>query len=190
MTYIRLKLVMLLIISSCCFYSDAGRESSGSSRHATANNQEYLSNAWNSALITAERIVKSQPPTVVPYYAKKMSDTGAAVTPAAGQPNAASMSAAATALSKKRSAQRRQPKSDKAQRVLFCLDIKNPLRKACISIVEWTVFEYIILFTIFANCVALAIFTPLPNNDSNEINEALVSTKYVMSYISLFFSIQ
>lgn len=83
--------------------------------------------------------------------------------------------AAAAAVSKKRTVQRRQPKDDKAEKVLFCIKINNPIRKACIRAVEWSVFEYVILFTIFANCVALAIFTPFPNNDTNEINRGLVS---------------
>ena len=38
-----------------------------------------------------------------------------------------------------------------------------------------TVCEYVILLTIFANCVALAINTPFPGEDSNEINQILVS---------------
>lgn len=36
-------------------------------------------------------------------------------------------------------------------------------------------FEYLILMTIFANCVALAVYTPYPCNDSNTINGYLVS---------------
>ena len=35
-------------------------------------------------------------------------------------------------------------------------------------------FEWMILCMIFANCVALMIFTPFPRNDSNAINAALV----------------
>ena len=35
-------------------------------------------------------------------------------------------------------------------------------------------FEYFILATIFANCVALAIYTPYPNNDSDKVNNVLV----------------
>lgn len=36
-------------------------------------------------------------------------------------------------------------------------------------------FEIIILLTIFANCVALAVFLPMPEEDSNNTNENLVS---------------
>ena len=38
-----------------------------------------------------------------------------------------------------------------------------------------TPFEWLILVTIFANCVALAIYTPFPQGDSNNINNTLVS---------------
>lgn len=40
-------------------------------------------------------------------------------------------------------------------------------------------FEYLILMTIFANCVALAVYTPYPCNDSNTINGYLVSKIYL-----------
>lgn len=36
-------------------------------------------------------------------------------------------------------------------------------------------FEYLILMTIFANCVALAVYTPFPCGDSNATNAYLVS---------------
>lgn len=62
-------------------------------------------------------------------------------------------------------------------RALLCLTLKNPIRRACISIVEWKPFEIIILLTIFANCVALAIYIPFPEDDSNATNSNLVSLK-------------
>ncbi|KFO30596.1 Voltage-dependent L-type calcium channel subunit alpha-1C [Fukomys damarensis] len=86
-------------------------------------------------------------------------------------------------------------------RALLCLTLKNPIRRACISIVEWKYplcssldrvlqgpepedsssevsqplepFEIIILLTIFANCVALAIYIPFPEDDSNATNSNL-----------------
>ncbi|ELW57722.1 Voltage-dependent L-type calcium channel subunit alpha-1S [Tupaia chinensis] len=58
-------------------------------------------------------------------------------------------------------------------RALFCLTLQNPLRKACISIVEWKPFETIILLTIFANCVALAVYLPMPEDDNNSLNLGL-----------------
>ena len=36
-------------------------------------------------------------------------------------------------------------------------------------------FEIFILTTIFANCIALAVSTPYPGNDSNRVNAILVS---------------
>ena len=36
------------------------------------------------------------------------------------------------------------------------------------------IFEYFILLTIFANCVALAVYTPYPSSDSNVTNQTLV----------------
>lgn len=37
-------------------------------------------------------------------------------------------------------------------------------------------FEIIILMTIFANCVALAVYIPFPEDDSNATNSNLVSS--------------
>ncbi|ETE62876.1 Voltage-dependent L-type calcium channel subunit alpha-1S, partial [Ophiophagus hannah] len=53
-------------------------------------------------------------------------------------------------------------------RSLLCLTLQNPVRKACIAIVEWKPFETIILLTIFANCIALAIYLPMPEDDTNK----------------------
>ncbi|XP_013782455.2 muscle calcium channel subunit alpha-1-like, partial [Limulus polyphemus] len=68
-------------------------------------------------------------------------------------------------------------------RALMCLSLKNPLRKVCIDFVEWKPFEYLILLTIFANCVALAVYTPYPNSDSNQINQYLEKVEYVFLVI-------
>uniref|UniRef100_A0A4W6EAI7 Voltage-dependent L-type calcium channel subunit alpha n=1 Tax=Lates calcarifer TaxID=8187 RepID=A0A4W6EAI7_LATCA len=59
-------------------------------------------------------------------------------------------------------------------RSLLFLTLRNPFRKACISIVEWKPFEIIILLAIFANCVALAVYLPMPEEDSNNTNSNLV----------------
>lgn len=72
---------------------------------------------------------------------------------------------------------------DRPVRALFCLGLKNPLRKLCIDIVEWKPFEYLILLTIFANCVALAVFTPFPNSDSNQTNAYLEKIEYIFLVI-------
>ncbi|KAI5095068.1 voltage-dependent L-type calcium channel subunit alpha-1S, partial [Silurus meridionalis] len=68
-------------------------------------------------------------------------------------------------------------------RSLFFFTLKNPIRKNCINIVEWKPFEIIILLTIFANCVALAVFLPMPEEDTNNTNTTLESLEYVFLFI-------
>ncbi|KAF0036298.1 hypothetical protein F2P81_011610 [Scophthalmus maximus] len=68
-------------------------------------------------------------------------------------------------------------------RTLFLFTLKNPFRKACINIVEWKTFEIIILLTIFANCIALAVFLPMPEEDSNNTNTRLESLEYIFLII-------
>ncbi|XP_050528815.1 muscle calcium channel subunit alpha-1-like isoform X2 [Daktulosphaira vitifoliae] len=72
---------------------------------------------------------------------------------------------------------------DRPQRALCCLTLKNPLRKLCIDVIEWKPFEYLILLTIFANCVALAVYTPYPCNDSNTVNGYLENIERVFLVI-------
>ncbi|XP_071054916.1 muscle calcium channel subunit alpha-1 [Onthophagus taurus] len=76
-----------------------------------------------------------------------------------------------------------KPPPDRPQRALFCLHLKNPVRKLCIDVVEWKTFEYLILVTIFANCVALAVYTPFPNGDSNDTNAVLEKIEYIFLVI-------
>lgn len=76
-----------------------------------------------------------------------------------------------------------KPVPDRPPRALFCLTLKNPLRKLCIDIVEWKPFEYLILLTIFANCVALAVYTPFPNSDANATNQYLEKIEYIFLVI-------
>ncbi|XP_049590543.1 dihydropyridine-sensitive L-type skeletal muscle calcium channel subunit alpha-1 isoform X2 [Syngnathus scovelli] len=68
-------------------------------------------------------------------------------------------------------------------RSLLFLTLKNPFRRACISIVEWKPFEIIILLAIFANCVALAVYLPMPEEDSNITNSNLESLEYIFLII-------
>uniref|UniRef100_A0A4W6ED95 Voltage-dependent L-type calcium channel subunit alpha n=1 Tax=Lates calcarifer TaxID=8187 RepID=A0A4W6ED95_LATCA len=68
-------------------------------------------------------------------------------------------------------------------RSLLFLTLRNPFRKACISIVEWKPFEIIILLAIFANCVALAVYLPMPEEDSNNTNSNLESLEYIFLII-------
>uniref|UniRef100_A0A1B0DHL2 Ion transport domain-containing protein n=1 Tax=Phlebotomus papatasi TaxID=29031 RepID=A0A1B0DHL2_PHLPP len=76
-----------------------------------------------------------------------------------------------------------KPQPDRPVRALFCLGLKNPIRKLCIDIVEWKPFEWLILITIFANCIALAVYTPYPNSDSNTTNAALEKIEYIFLVI-------
>ncbi|XP_051974116.1 voltage-dependent L-type calcium channel subunit alpha-1C-like isoform X2 [Xyrauchen texanus] len=73
--------------------------------------------------------------------------------------------------------------STRPPRALLCLTLKNPIRRACISIVEWKPFEIIILMTIFANCVALAVYIPFPEDDSNATNSNLERVEYLFLII-------
>ncbi|KAF1391159.1 hypothetical protein PFLUV_G00039030 [Perca fluviatilis] len=68
-------------------------------------------------------------------------------------------------------------------RSLLFLTLRNPFRRACISIVEWKPFEIIILVAIFANCVALAVYLPMPEEDSNNTNSNLESLEYIFLII-------
>ena len=61
---------------------------------------------------------------------------------------------------------------------LYCLGLKNPVRKKLIEIVEWKSFEAFILIAICGTCLCLAVFQPMPNGDSTAINEFLVRTDY------------
>ncbi|XP_017455546.1 voltage-dependent L-type calcium channel subunit alpha-1D isoform X4 [Rattus norvegicus] len=68
-------------------------------------------------------------------------------------------------------------------RALFCLSLNNPIRRACISIVDWKPFDIFILLAIFANCVALAIYIPFPEDDSNSTNHNLEKVEYAFLII-------
>ncbi|XP_063309282.1 voltage-dependent L-type calcium channel subunit alpha-1S [Pelobates fuscus] len=73
--------------------------------------------------------------------------------------------------------------SPRPPRALFCLGLQNRFRKSCINIVEWKPFEIIILLTIFANCVALAIYLPMPEDDTNSSNAVLEKIEYIFLFI-------
>uniref|UniRef100_A0A8D0V3E8 Voltage-dependent L-type calcium channel subunit alpha n=1 Tax=Sus scrofa TaxID=9823 RepID=A0A8D0V3E8_PIG len=55
--------------------------------------------------------------------------------------------------------------------------------RSCISIVEWKPFDILILLTIFANCVALGVYIPFPEDDSNTANHNLEQVEYVFLVI-------
>lgn len=61
------------------------------------------------------------------------------------------------------------------------------LRVSCINLRLFQyfhrLFEYIILLTILANCIALAVYTPYPQADSNITNTSLESIEYIFMVI-------
>ncbi|KAJ8370159.1 hypothetical protein SKAU_G00101870 [Synaphobranchus kaupii] len=71
----------------------------------------------------------------------------------------------------------------RAPRALFCLRLNNPIRRAALSIVEWKPFDVFILLAIFANCVALGVSKPFPEDDSNATNHDLEQVEYVFLII-------
>ncbi|XP_078520405.1 voltage-dependent L-type calcium channel subunit alpha-1F [Lissotriton helveticus] len=71
----------------------------------------------------------------------------------------------------------------RSPRALYCLGLNNPIRRACISIVEWKPFDILILLTIFANCVALGVYIPFPEDDSNTSNHNLEQVEYIFLII-------
>ncbi|XP_071083520.1 muscle calcium channel subunit alpha-1-like isoform X5 [Haliotis cracherodii] len=95
----------------------------------------------------------------------------------------AAAAGAATMTRKRANMRKQQNQNVRPQRALFCLRLNNPIRKLCIRVVEWRAFEYLILITIFANCIALAVYTPFPKSDSNEVNAALEKIEYVFIVI-------
>ncbi|XP_042908439.2 muscle calcium channel subunit alpha-1 [Parasteatoda tepidariorum] len=107
-----------------------------------------------------------------------------------GKPLSSAWQAAlsATAMDKekqeRRRVQRKPPKVvERPERALFFFTLKNPIRKFCINVVEWKPFEALILLTIFANCIALAVFTPFPYGDSNSANAFLEKIEYIFLVI-------
>ncbi|XP_076090136.1 muscle calcium channel subunit alpha-1-like isoform X9 [Mytilus galloprovincialis] len=90
---------------------------------------------------------------------------------------------ASTMTRKRANARKQQTQNVRPQRALFCLTLNNSMRKLCIRVVEWRPFEFLILLTIFANCIALAIYTPYPKGDSNTINQALEHVEYIFLVI-------
>ncbi|VDO05727.1 unnamed protein product [Rodentolepis nana] len=93
-----------------------------------------------------------------------------------GKPlNLTNLALVAQTNARKRPASRAQAAGARPQRALFCLSLRNPIRKMCIGIVEWKPFEYLILITILGNCFALGSHTPYPDADSNGTNSILAS---------------
>ncbi|XP_051160359.1 muscle calcium channel subunit alpha-1 isoform X2 [Leptopilina boulardi] len=103
--------------------------------------------------------------------------------PGAGAASVAGQAAVKASAPKRPARRGGKAASDRPVRALFFLTLKNPLRKMCIDVVEWKPFEWLILMTIFANCVALAVYTPYPYGDSNATNFYLEKIEYVFLVI-------
>ncbi|XP_056278035.1 voltage-dependent L-type calcium channel subunit alpha-1D [Pseudoliparis swirei] len=71
----------------------------------------------------------------------------------------------------------------RAPRALCCLTLGNPIRMAALALVEWKPFDIFILLAIFANCVAMGITKPYPDDDSNPTNHQLEQVEYVFLVI-------
>ena len=67
-----------------------------------------------------------------------------------------------------------KPPIEREPYALWCIGLKNPVRKKLLEIVEWKSFEAFILIAICGTCLCLAVFQPSPNGDSTAINEFLV----------------
>jgi hypothetical protein len=68
-------------------------------------------------------------------------------------------------------------------RSLFIFSEENIVRKYAKLIIEWGPFEYMVLLTIIANCVVLALEEHLPNHDKTPLAISLV--KYFFVYFNL-----
>lgn len=64
---------------------------------------------------------------------------------------------------------------DKGPTSLFIFEENNFIRLKTRAIIENSVFEWTVLATIIANCVALAMEAHLPNNDKTELAIQIVS---------------
>uniref|UniRef100_A0A3Q2DPQ5 Voltage-dependent L-type calcium channel subunit alpha n=1 Tax=Cyprinodon variegatus TaxID=28743 RepID=A0A3Q2DPQ5_CYPVA len=78
---------------------------------------------------------------------------------------------------------KKQQREPATPRALFCLKLNNPIRRAALHIVEWKPFDIFILLAIFANCVALGVSKPFPEDDSNSTNHDLEQVEYVFLII-------
>uniref|UniRef100_A0A915PYJ4 Voltage-dependent L-type calcium channel subunit alpha n=1 Tax=Setaria digitata TaxID=48799 RepID=A0A915PYJ4_9BILA len=92
---------------------------------------------------------------------------------------ATSQSEAAKKRQQQRKPMRQANVVERSERSLLCLTLTNPLRKACITIVEWRPFEWLILLMICANCIALAVYQPYPAQDSDTKNIILEQIEYL-----------
>jgi hypothetical protein len=67
-------------------------------------------------------------------------------------------------------------------RSLFIFSEENIVRKYAKLIIEWGPFEYMVLLTIIANCVVLALEEHLPNHDKTPLAISLVRVFSILIY--------
>ena len=107
-----------------------------------------------------------------------------------GAPNgeAAPMANGEAAPEPKKTARRvgAKPPIEREPYSLWCIGLKNPIRKKLLEVVEWKSFEAFILIAILGTCLCLAVFQPMPNGDSTAINEFLVKLNFDKIFPSLF----
>uniref|UniRef100_A0A3Q3NP68 Voltage-dependent L-type calcium channel subunit alpha n=1 Tax=Mastacembelus armatus TaxID=205130 RepID=A0A3Q3NP68_9TELE len=71
----------------------------------------------------------------------------------------------------------------RAPRALCCLTLSNPIRPVVPLTVFLKPFDIFILLAIFANCVAMGVTKPFPDDDSNATNHKLEQVEYIFLVI-------
>ena len=76
--------------------------------------------------------------------------------------------------------------ADTAPTSLFLFTPSSPVRRLTTWFVNWRVFEGVIILTIIANCVVMALDSKLPNGDKTVLSLQLVSS-VLPTYVVLFY---
>ncbi|CAF3829900.1 unnamed protein product [Rotaria sp. Silwood1] len=71
------------------------------------------------------------------------------------------------------------------ERSLFIFSKKNWIRKRANDVIEWNPFEYMVLLTIIANCIVLALEEHLPKDDKTKVARSLEKTE--IYFLGIFF---
>ncbi|OQR72761.1 voltage-dependent calcium channel type A subunit alpha-1-like, partial [Tropilaelaps mercedesae] len=79
-------------------------------------------------------------------------------------------------MAKKKKGATREP-GEKGPTALFLLSEDNPVRKCTRFLIEWPPFEFMVLVTIIANCVVLALEEHLPEGDRTPLAQKLEETE-------------
>lgn len=76
-----------------------------------------------------------------------------------------------------------KPPPDRAKRSIFLFRLKNPIRQWFITVTEAKWFECFILLAILGTCISLAVYTPLPQGDTNATNLFLEEIEVIFTVI-------